>query len=72
MFGTVLTTIEEYQGDLLSMYAEARDDLIMCDPEEFDAKYDEWAQKYADAGYRAIAEERLQAMKDGLTSAMQQ
>lgn len=72
MFATQLPSIEEYQGDLLAMYAEARDDLIMCDPEEFDAKYDEWAQKYADAGYKAIAEERLQAMKDGLTSAMQQ
>ena len=72
MFATQLPSIEEYQGDLLAMYAEARDDLIMCKPEEFDAKYDEWAQKYADAGYKAIAEERLQAMKDGLTSAMQQ
>nr|WP_296483966.1 hypothetical protein [uncultured Acetatifactor sp.] len=40
--------------------------------DSFDAKYDEWAQKYAEAGYQVIAEERLQAMKDGLTSAMQQ
>lgn len=72
MFATALPSIDEYQGDLLAMYAEARDDLIMCKPEEFDAKYDEWAQKYADAGYKAIADERLQAMKDGLTSAMQQ
>lgn len=68
MFATEISSVGDYQGDLLARYAEYRDKLVMCKPEEFDALYDKYAEEYAKAGYQAIAEERLQAFKDGLTS----
>jgi len=73
MFATesVAEVAGEYQATLLSLYAEYRDDLIMCDPSEFDALYEEAAKKYAEAGYQKIAEARLKAFQDGLSSRME-
>lgn len=71
LFATDLPAVAEYQGTLCDLYAEYRDALVMCKPEEFDALYDEYAQKYADAGYKEITEQRLQAFKDGLSTRMQ-
>ena len=72
MFATEIPSVAEYQGTLLSLYAEYRDALVMCDPDKFDALYDEYAQKYAEAGYAEITEERLQALNDGLSSRLNQ
>ena len=69
MFATDISSVSEYQGDLLGLYAELRDSLVMCQPEEFDAKYEEAAKRYGEAGYTKIAEERLEAYKAGLVSA---
>jgi putative aldouronate transport system substrate-binding protein len=71
MFATDIASVSEYQGTLLSLYAELRDKLVMCDPSEFDALYEECAQKYADAGYAEIAAERLEALQNGLSSRME-
>ncbi len=71
MFATDISAVSEYQGTLLSLYAELRDKLVMCDPSEFDALYEECAQKYADAGYAEIAAERLEALQNGLSSRME-
>jgi len=68
MFATEIKSVGDYQGDLLTRYAEYRDELVMCDPAEFDSLYEKLAEEYANAGYKAIAEERLQAYKDGLTT----
>ena len=43
----------------------------MCDPAEFDALYEESATKYAEAGYTAITEERLEALNNGLSSTLE-
>lgn len=71
MFATDISAVSDYQGSLLSLYATYRDELVMCDPDKFDALYEQRAQEYADAGYAEIAEQRLQALKDGLSSRMQ-
>lgn len=71
MFATDIASVAEYQGTLLSLYAELRDALVMCDPAEFDALYEESAAKYAEAGYTAIAEERLEALNNGLSSTLE-
>ena len=55
----------EFQTTLVEKYKEYRDKLTMCKPEEFDALYDQFAKEYAEAGYQAVAEERLAAYKDG-------
>ena len=37
----------------------------MCAPEEFDALYDELSQKYLDAGYQAVLDDRKAAYEAG-------
>ena len=70
MFATDIPAVGEYQGALLTLYAELRDALVMCDPAKFDALYEESAKKYADAGYSEIAQQRLDALNNGLSSRM--
>lgn len=64
-FSVVIESAAEYQAALLTLYQEYRDELTMCDPAEFDAKYDELAKKYAEAGYQAIVDERTEAYNAG-------
>ena len=40
----------------------------MCKPEEFDALYDELSQKYLDAGYQEVIDERKAAFEAGNTT----
>lgn len=71
MFATDIKAVNDYQQTLLDTYAEYRDKLVMCKPEEFDAMYEDLAQKYAEAGYQALADERKKAYEDGLVSAQE-
>lgn len=71
MFGTQIKAVDEYQQTLLTKYAEYRDKLVMCKPEEFDALYETYTKEYQDAGYKAITDERLKAFEDGKSSRMQ-
>ena len=64
-FGVAMEAEGEFQTTLVEKYKEYRDKLTMCKPEEFDALYDQFAKEYAEAGYQAVAEERLAAYKDG-------
>ena len=67
----VLDSVGEYQASLLELYTEYRDQLTMCAPEEFDALYDELAQKYADAGFQEIVDERKEAYEAGQSTKLQ-
>lgn len=69
-FAVVLDSVSEYQASLLELYTEYRDKLTMCAPEEFDALYDELAQKYADAGFQAIVDERKEAYDAGQSTTL--
>lgn len=71
-FAVVLESVSEYQASLLELYTEYRDQLTMCAPDEFDALYDELAQKYADAGYQAIVDERKEAYEAGQSTKLPQ
>ena len=71
-FAVVLDSVGEYQASLLELYTEYRDQLTMCSPDEFDALYDELAQKYADAGYQAIVDERKEAYEAGQSTKLPQ
>ena len=68
--GVVIESEAEYQTSLVEKYKEFRDKLTMCAPEEFDALYDQLAAEYAEAGYQAIAEERLAAYQAGNSTKM--
>lgn len=65
LFSVPIDAETEFSGALTEKYKEYRDKLTMCKTEEFDALYKEYAQKYLEAGYQKIQEERLQAYKDG-------
>ena len=65
IFGVVLEAESEYLGTLGELYKEYADQLIMCAPEEFDALYDELSQKYLDAGYQAVLDDRKAAYEAG-------
>lgn len=68
-FATSFESVTEF-GDTLKeqLYPEYRDALTMCDPEEFDALYEELSQKYLEAGYQAVIDERQAAYEAGLST----
>ncbi len=68
LFAVSLDSVAEYNQTLYSLYTEYRDELTMCKPEEFDALYDELSQKYLDAGYQEVIDERKAAFEAGNTT----
>ena len=71
MFAQALESVTEYNQTLYDLYAEYRDKLTMCSKDEFDALYDELSQKYLDAGYQEVIDEREQLLNDGLATHLQ-
>ena len=72
MFATVIEAEAGYRDSLASLYVQYRDELTMCDPDEFGALYDQRAQEYLDAGYQEIIDERGAAYDNGLTTKLAQ
>ena len=68
MFAVAVESESEYTASLLSLYQEYSVALTKCAPEEFDAKYEEFKQKYLDAGYQEIIDERKAAYDAGQTT----
>ena len=72
LFAASLESVVEYGTSLKEdVYPEYRDQLTTCKPEAFDALYDELSQKYLDAGYQEIIDERKEAFDSGLTTRLQ-
>lgn len=70
-FATSFESVTEYGTTLKEeLYPEYRDALTMCKPEEFDALYDEYSQKYLEAGYQAVIDERKAAYESGLSTTL--
>ena len=70
LVSVTIASENEYKQELINLYAEYRDKLTMCAEEEFDALYEELTQKYLDAGYQLIIDERLAAYENGNTTKM--
>lgn len=68
IFATAIKSESEYSATLLNLYKEYSVKLTKAKPSEFDALYKELSQKYLDAGYKQIMDERLKAYKDGKTT----
>lgn len=64
-FSVVIDSESEYTSTLLSLAIEYYDTLVMCETDEFDAKYEELSKEYLEAGYQEIIEERLAAYESG-------
>ncbi|RKM61426.1 extracellular solute-binding protein [Butyrivibrio sp. CB08] len=72
LFGGALESVTEYGTSLKEeIYPEFRDQLVMCKPDEFDALYEELSQKYLDAGYQEIIDERQGMLDAGTTTKLQ-
>lgn len=72
LFGGALESVTEYGTALKEeIYPEYRDQLVMCKPEEFDALYEELSQKYLDAGYQEVIDERAEMLNAGSTTRLQ-
>ena len=65
MFATVIEAEAGYRDSLASLYVQYRDELTMCDPDEFDALYDQRAQEYLDADIRRSLMKEAQPMITG-------
>jgi putative aldouronate transport system substrate-binding protein len=65
VFAVPIAAESEYNATLLDLYKEYSVALTKCKPEEFDALYADLSQKYLDAGYREIIDERLAAYQAG-------
>ncbi len=68
VFSVAIETESEYNASLLSLYQEYSVALTKCAPEEFDALYKDLSQKFLDAGYQQIIDERLAAYQAGNTT----
>lgn len=68
IFSVEIKSEAEYSATLLSAYQEASVRLTKCKPEEFDAIYQEEAQKFLEAGYQEIIDERKAAYEAGNTT----
>jgi len=68
VFAVAINSESEYTATLLNLYKEYYVQLVKCKPEEFEALYKDLSQKYLDAGYQEIIDERLAAYKAGNTT----
>lgn len=71
LFATSLESVAEYSQTLYDLYTEYRDKLTMCSKDEFDSLYEELSQKYLDAGYQEVIDERQAALDNGQTTRLQ-
>jgi putative aldouronate transport system substrate-binding protein len=68
VFAVAIESESEFSPTLLSLYQEYSTALTKCKPEEFDALYADYSQKFLDAGYQQIIDERLAAYESGQTT----
>ncbi|MBD5453593.1 MAG: hypothetical protein HDR30_04595 [Lachnospiraceae bacterium] len=64
-FTVSIAANDEYANTLYTLYAELRDKIVMGSEEDFEANYEDACQKYLDAGYQAIIDEKKAAFDAG-------
>jgi len=67
-FATPITSLAEYTGALVPLFAELATALVKADPAAFDAMYEDAVARYRDAGFAEIEHERLAAYEAGLAT----
>ncbi|AGI40628.1 sugar ABC transporter substrate-binding protein [Thermoclostridium stercorarium subsp. thermolacticum DSM 2910] len=65
IFTVTIESMNEYRASLLSLFQEFYTKLVKCDPDEFDALYEELSKQYLEAGYQEIMDEKLAAYEAG-------
>jgi putative aldouronate transport system substrate-binding protein len=69
-FAVNIESLNEYAGPLQSLFQELATALVKCDPADFEALYASSVQRYNDAGFKAIADERLAAYRAGKSTVL--
>ena len=64
-FTVSIAANDEYANTLYTLYAELRDQIVMGSEEDFEANYEAACQRYLDAGYQAIIDEKKAAFDAG-------
>lgn len=70
IFATTIDAESEYTASLLSLFQEYYVALVKCAPDQFDALYEDYKQRYLNAGYQEIIDERLAAYEAGQTTVL--
>lgn len=65
LFTVVLEKVNEYKADLNNLFQELYLDIVLAPEDEFDAKYEAAKQKFLDAGYQEILDEKQEAIDAG-------
>jgi putative aldouronate transport system substrate-binding protein len=61
LFDTGIASVSEYKSTLQEKFQEYYTRLVMCDPSEFEAIYEECCKDYLEAGFQKIIDEKLAA-----------
>lgn len=61
LFDTGISAVSEYKAILQEKFQEYYTRLVMCDPSEFDALYEQYCKEYLDAGFQKIIDEKKAA-----------
>lgn len=64
-FTVSIAANDEYKNTLYTLYAELRDKIVMGSEEDFEANYADACQRYLEAGYQAIIDEKKAAFDAG-------
>jgi hypothetical protein len=65
LFTVVLEKVTEYKADLNNLFQELYLDIILAPADQFDARYEAAKQKFLDAGYQEILDEKQKAIDAG-------
>lgn len=65
LFTTAVESVNEYKGDLNTLWQELYVQCVMASEEDFDAVYEESCQIFLDAGYQAILDEKTALYEAG-------
>lgn len=64
LFDRTISSLAKYQQTLLTKWQEIYVELVMCKPEEFDAKYEQAKKEYLESGFQEILDEKLAIYKE--------
>ena len=69
-FGVPISSLPEYTGTLVPLFAQLATALVKADPDDFESMYADAVVQYRAAGFEAIEQERLAAYRAGLSTVL--
>jgi len=69
-FGVPIAALPEYTGTLVPLFQQLATALVKASPDAFEDLYQQSVDQYEEAGFKAIADERLAAYRSGLSTVL--